>query len=162
MRSVLIAFLICALAATLEGWAAGGGVKARFTQLRQPPFSPSFAVWIGIGFAYYVMCFFILWRLLNIPMVNSSGRVTLALVLLGGIMLANAGWGVLFFRCRNLRLSFLAFPPYVLLTLALGAVLLGIDRFAALILLPYLLYLSYATWWGYRVWRLNGSAPLVP
>jgi len=160
MRSALIAFLICAFAATLEGWAAGGGVKARLAQLRLPRFSPPFAVWIGIGLGYYVMCFFILWRLLATPLASSAGR--LALALLGALMLANAAWGVFFFRRRNLRVSFLAFPPYMLLALALDAVLLSVDRLAALILLPYLAYLIYATWWGYRVWRLNECAPQGP
>jgi tryptophan-rich sensory protein len=154
MRSALIAFLICAFAATLEGWAAGGNVKARFTQLRLPRFSPPFAVWIGIGLGYYVMCFFLLWRLLATPLAGSA----LALALLGTLMIVNAAWGVLFFRRRNLRSSFLAFPPYMLLTLALGVALLRVDHLAALILLPYLVYLIYATWWGYRVWRLNEPA----
>lgn len=155
MNSALLAFLICAIAAALEGWAAGGGVKARFAQLRLPPFSPPFAVWIGIGLGYYSMCFFILWRLLTTPLADSAGRLALALI--GSLMLANAAWGVFFFRRRNLRLSALAFPPYVLLALALEAVLLRVDRLAALIMLPYLAYLCYATWWGYRVWRLNES-----
>jgi benzodiazapine receptor len=160
MRSAILAFLVCALAAILEGWAAGGRVKARFAQLRLPPLSPPFVLWIGIGLGYYAMCFFILWRLLTTPI--ASPTVRLGLALLGALMLANAAWGVFFFRLRNLRLSFLAFPPYVLLTLALEAVLLGVDRLAALIMLPYLLYLIYATWWGYRVWRLNDSVTLGP
>jgi benzodiazapine receptor len=160
MRSAFLALLVCALAATLEGWAAGGGVKTRFAQLRLPAFSPPFAVWIGIGLGYYAMCFLILWRLLTTPLASPTGR--LALALLGALMLANAAWGFLFFRLRNLRLSFLAFPPYVLLTLALEVALLGVDRLAALILLPYLVYLVYATWWGYRLWRLNDSVTLGP
>jgi translocator protein len=156
MRSAFIALVTCALAAILEGWAAGYDVKARFAQMRLPPFSPPFVVWIGIGLGYYAMCFTIIWRILTISTGSSTGR--LALALLGALMLANAAWGAFFFRLRDLRSSFLAFPPYVLLTLALGAVLLSVDRFAALILVPYLFYLIYATWWGYRVWRLNDSA----
>jgi len=153
MRPALIALFACALAAALEAWAAGRNVKGRFAALRLPSFSPPFAVWIGIGLGYYVMCFFILWRLLTTALVSPAGH--LALVLLGALMLANAVWGVFFFRRRNLRLSFLAFPPYALLALVLDVVLIGVDRVAALILLPYLVYLAYATWWGYRVWRLN-------
>lgn len=154
MRPALIAFVLCVVAAALESVAAGGGVKARFAQLRLPRLSPPLTVWIAIGVGYYVMCFVILSRLLAAPLVNSAmGRVALGLTC--ALMLANAAWGLLFFRRRNLRASFLAFPPYVVLTLALGAALLRVDRIAAMILAPYLLYLVYATWWGYRLWRLN-------
>jgi tryptophan-rich sensory protein len=30
-----------------------------------------------------------------------------------------------------------------------------LDQVAALTLVPYLIYLIYATWWAYRLWRLN-------
>jgi len=154
MSPTLLALSLCAAAAALEGLAAGGGVKARFAELRLPPFSPPLAVWIGIGVGYYVICFFILSRLLAAPPASATtGRLALGLVCL--LMLANAAWGLLFFRRRDLRLSFLAFPPYAVLTLALGTTLWVVDRLAAVVLLPYLLYLIYATWWGYRLWRLN-------
>jgi tryptophan-rich sensory protein len=143
--------------ALLEGLSAGRGVKERFAELRLPPFSPRLPVWIAIGAGYYLLCFVILRRVLASTLATSlTGRI--ALVLMLAFMLANAAWGFLFFRCRNLRLSFWAFPPYGLLALLLGGVLLRLDRTAALVLLPYLLYLCYATWWGYRVWRLNDTS----
>jgi len=154
MSPTLLALILCAAAAALEGLAAGGSVKARFGELRLPPLSPPLAVWIGIGVGYYVICLVILSRLLATPLASATtGRLALGLIC--ALMLANAAWGLLFFRRRDLRLSFLAFPPYAVLALALGATLLGVDRIAALVLLPYLLYLIYATWWGYRLWRLN-------
>lgn len=157
MQPTLLAVLMCVVAAVLEGWAAGGGVRARFAELRLPRFSPPLAVWVGIGLGYYVICFLILRRLFSMPLPDRG--VQLALALLGALMLVNAGWGLLFFRLRDLRLSFLAFPPYGLLALALAAALARVDPPAAWILLPYLLYLVYATWWGYRLWRLNAPKP---
>lgn len=154
MNPSLLALMLCAAAAALEGLAAGGGVRARFAELRLPPFSPPLAVWIGIGVGYYFICFVILSRLLATPLAGAApGRLALGLVC--SLMLANAAWGLLFFRRKDLRLSFLALPPYAVLTLALGITLSTVDRVAALVLLPYLLYLIYATWWGCRLWRLN-------
>ena len=37
--------------------------------------------------------------------------------------------------------------------------LLFFDRVAAAIWAPYLLYLPYASWWGYQLWRINTSQP---
>jgi translocator protein len=152
MHPALIALLICAAGAALEGVLAGGGVRARFAELRQPPFSPPLTVWFVIGGAYYIICFVILYRLL-VSELSTTHRV--ALLLLLALMIANAAWGLLFFRRKNLRASFLAFLPYTLVAMVLMLVLARIDRTSALVLTPYLLYMGYSVWWSYRLWALN-------
>ena len=99
------------------------------------------------------MCFVLLYRLLGST--RSSGAFRAAFFLLLALMVANALWGWLFFRRKDLWASFLAFIPYSLIAVALAAVLMFIDRTAALLLTPYLLYLVYALWWSYRLWSLN-------
>lgn len=153
MHPAVLALLVCAAAAALEGALAGRGVRARFAELRQPPFSPPLSLWFAIGAAYYIICFVILWRLFASGLTSPTHRA--GLVLLLALMVANAAWGFLFFRRRDLRASFFAFLPYGLLALALELVLIGGDRTSALVLLPYLAYLSYGIWWSYRVWLLN-------
>ena len=158
MINALISALICGGAAVLEGVAAGRGVRARFTELRLPPCSPPLALWVGIGLAYYVICFAVLVRLLAL---STSVLRAAALGLLLAILLVNAGWGVLFFRLKDVRASYLAFFPYAVLVLALGGLLVRIDPIGACILLPYLMYLVYATWWGRALWRLNDLEALM-
>ncbi|MDQ6939726.1 MAG: hypothetical protein M3119_06165 [Verrucomicrobiota bacterium] len=46
--------------------------------------------------------------------------------------------------------------PYAAVALVFFLLLLlKVDRIAACILLPYLIYLLYRYFWGYRVWQLN-------
>ena len=72
------------------------------------------------------------------------------------VLLANALWSVFFFRWRDLRVSFLAFVPYALVIVALvHTARLSLYPFGAALFLCYGCYLVYATWWGYRLWRLN-------
>jgi len=156
MRPAILALLICAVAAALEGALAGRGVRARFAELRQPRFSPPLPLWFVIGAAYYVICLVILYRLLASESITSAHRA--ALVLLLALMIANAAWGFLFFRRKDLRASFLAFLPYTSVAIALLLVLAPIDPTSALVLTPYLLYLSYSLWWSYRLWVLNRAA----
>jgi tryptophan-rich sensory protein len=146
--------IICAGAAGLEGSIAGGGVRARFRELRLPSYSPSLFVWFVIGAAYYVICFAILNRLLAAGLPTS--RHQLAFVLLLVLMVLNAGWGWLFFRRKDLRASYLAFFVYDLVALVLTGVLAGIDPLSALLLFLYFLYQLYAIWWAHRLWKLNG------
>jgi tryptophan-rich sensory protein len=152
-RAWLWSLAVCAIAALLEGVLAGRGVARRFAELRLPRHSPSLRVWALIGLFYYLTCFLILERLLARSLRPWPAALAFALVL--AILLANAGWGWLFFRLRSARASFVALLPYGALVLALAAVLLGLDRVAFVILLPYLAYLGYVVWWAHQVWRLN-------
>ena len=156
MRPIALSLAICAAAAVLEGLLAGGGVRQRFKELRLPPLSPSLALWVAIGMVYYLTCFLILNRLLAGGL--STPLASAAFGLLVAIMLFNAGWGYLFFRRKSARASFIALFPYSALVLVLGGLLLWLDPTSLWLLLPYLVYLGYAIWWGYRLWQLNESA----
>jgi len=151
------ALLICAGAAILEGSVAGRGVRARFRELRLPSYSPSLAVWFVIGGVYYLISYAILYRLLASGLPTNRHQAAFIIVLI--LMAVNAGWGFLFFRRKDLRASFLAFFPYGLLALVLTSVLATVDSTSALLLVPYLGYLSYSTWWAYRLWMLNRDGP---
>jgi tryptophan-rich sensory protein len=146
------ALVLCAISAVLEGVLAGREVQARFADLRLPRYSPPLPVWFVIGGLFYLVCFTILYRLFRLP---AFGLRDAALALTVGMMLMNALWNYVFFRQRNLYLSFLACLPYCLTAVALLFLTLRLDRLAALALLPYLLYLGYAIVWGYGLWRLN-------
>lgn len=149
---LLQALAICVVSATLEGILAGRGVRERFAELRLPRFSPPLPVWFAIGGLFYVVCFTVLYRLFRLP---AYGLRNAALALLVGMMLVNALWNYTFFRARNLFLSFVAFLPYGLMAIALFALTLKVERIAALWLAPYLVYLVYATAWGYVLWKGN-------
>ena len=145
--------LICAAAAVLEALLAGDGARQRLAQLRMPPYSPPFALWLVIGFLCYAMCFVILRHLLSIKLASVS--LVFALVLIVVLLLANAFWSVLFFRWCNLRASFIALVPYAMLVGALVILLGRTYPLGATLLSFYGLYLIYATRWAFHLWRLN-------
>ena len=152
MHPFALTLAICAAAAAFEGILAGRGVKQRFVQLHMPRLSPPLNIWIIIGTAYYVICFVVLYRLL---MLRPASLRTAALGLVLMVLLTNAFWNYLFFRLRSLRLSFIAGVLYSFVALGLLTLLCKLDRVAAWVLLPYAVYLFYANWWGYALWRTN-------
>ena len=131
---------------------AGRGVRQRLAELRKPRYSPPFTLWLVIGAAYYAICFTVL-RYLLARAFSPSIIATCSLLIV--VLLANALWSILFFRWRDLRLSFLAFIPYALIIIALVALLVAAYPFGAVLFFGYGCYLVYATWWGYRLWILN-------
>jgi tryptophan-rich sensory protein len=146
LSPALLSLIICTSAAVLEGALADKGARQWLAQLRMPPYSPPFALWLVIGFLFYGMCFVILRYLLSTGLVSSSQVFALGLTVV--LLLANALWGVLFFRCRDLRSSFVAFIPHTVLIAVLVALLVSNYPFGAVLFLCYGIYLVYATWWG--------------
>ncbi len=154
VKATLIALLICLVAAALEGAAAGRGVRQRFAELRLPPYSPPFPLWLAIGGAFYAFGFIVLHSLLASAF-TPGARTAFCLLLL--VLLANALWNVFFFRWRDLRLSFRAFIPYALLVAVLVGFLRSAYPFGAGLFLIYGGYLIFAAWWSYQLWQLNGA-----
>ena len=156
MDSWLIAALICVTYAVAESLLAGSDVERVLQELKQPPWSLRKGVWFWIAFAYYGAAFVILWRLFDLRQTGES--TILPLILLIAMMTLNVAWNFVFFRRRDLRLSFLWFAPYSLVVLSLLWCVSKIDLMAAGLLLTYSLYLPYALAWSYRVWKLNMRA----
>jgi tryptophan-rich sensory protein len=147
---------ICLVAALLEAALSGAGIRGRFSALRLPKPSPPLWMWPVIGGAYYVLYFFLIRSLLSQP--ATTWRAAAALLLTSFMLAANAGWNWIFFRKKDLRLSFVYFIPYWLAALALETILTKLgDRLSGWYAL-YLAYLLYASWWGYQVWRINSSS----
>jgi tryptophan-rich sensory protein len=147
------ALAACATAVVLEAISSGTGVRLRFAELRLPRFAPPLWAWSILGSAYYILFFFLLKSLLDRPAIPLWTQAGLALAAV--LLLANASWNWVFFRKKDLWLSFVLFAPYLLVAFALAAVLFRIRNPLLDWYLVYLGYLAYAAWWGYSVWRLN-------
>ncbi len=156
LYAILISLAACIAAAVLEGWCAGKNVRSYFAKLRFPPYSAPLLVWYIIGGLYYVLFFFLIYRILR-----HDGDTVLrntALIFILFMMVANGLWNYVFFRSRNLRLSFISSSLAPIFDIALFVLLVQLDRLGTLAIVPYLLYRVYALWWGYRLWKFNRQA----
>ena len=154
--AILISVGACVLAAALEGACAGKNVKSFYAELRFPRYSPPLWMWGIIGALYYVIFWFVLYRLLRLASHSALRYIVLALV--SFMMAVNALTNYVIFRARDLRLSFVIGNLFPVMDVALFICLIRLDRIAAWSLVPYLLYRIYAVWWGYGLWKLNGRA----
>ena len=131
---------------------AGVHVKARFAELRLPSFAPPLWLWTIIGGLYYVLFFFLLRSLLSF---SPRAWEATATALTGSLLLLNGVWNWIFFRRKNLRLSFVFFLPYFALALVLDVILYGMHAPLWPWFALYVVYLLYAAWWAHAMWRLN-------
>jgi tryptophan-rich sensory protein len=153
-KSLGFAIAVCVAGMISEAALAGKGANTVMRSLKQPAWALPAWAWYFIGMAYYAACFASLYRV-NIG--SGSGTRLLCLALLIIVMAANAAWNFIFFRRRDLRLSFYFFLPYTILVLVLVCALSRFDWVSAVIFAIYVMYLPCALVWSHRTWKLNGG-----
>ena len=151
--SFLISVGICVVSAALEGACAGGNVKAFFATLKFPRHSAPLWVWSIIGAVYYIIFWFVLYRLFRITTSSVLWYATLFLMLF--MMLVNGLSNYVIFRAKDLWLSYVIGNLFPVMDVLLFICLTQLDMLAAWSLVPYLCYRIYAVWWAYALWKAN-------
>jgi tryptophan-rich sensory protein len=138
-------------AAAVGGLFTGTSVSTWYRTLAKPSFTPPDWVFGPVWSTLYAMmgvAAWLVWR-------QSRPGVRLALALFAVQLALNVAWSALFF---GLRLPGAAFAEVLVLWLAIAATLLAflrISSVAALLLVPYLAWVSYAAALTFSIWRLN-------
>ncbi|MGB5460576.1 MAG: TspO/MBR family protein [Eudoraea sp.] len=150
---IAISVTICLIIGFLSGFATQSSVNDWYLALNKPSFNPP--NWI----------FAPVWTLLYILMGIAAGIVwakgfyhiwvKTALYNFGFQLLFNALWSVVFFGFKNPFWALLV----ILFLLALILVTIKwfnvVSRTAAYLLIPYFLWVCFATLLNYRIWELN-------
>ncbi len=139
------------LAAIVGGLATPRGLQSWYGTLAKPSWNPP--NWL----------FGPVWTILYILMATAGTRVAssdhpqknLALGVFAAQLILNALWSWLFFGWRRIDLAFLEILLLVALIAANLILFLRIDRTAGLLLIPYLLWVAFASILNGTVWRLN-------
>ena len=150
---MLILFLfICLGAGGLASFLTARGVREWYPHLRKPPGTPPGFVFGPVWSVLYILmaiAAWLVWREYG----WSGGRS--ALVVFFGQLALNMAWSGIFF---GVRLPGVAFAEILILWLAILYTILvfyWLAPVAALMLVPYLLWVSYASYLNFGIWRLN-------
>ncbi len=155
MRKILaLVFFVglCLLVGALGGWVTATSVSDWYPTLNKPSFNPPNWLFGPVWTALYVLMGIAAWRVWSTAWADRA-RGPLALFALQ--LALNLGWSVVFFGLR-------APGPAVVVIVALEAAILAtilafrrIDGLAAALLVPYALWVAFATVLNVAVWRLN-------
>ncbi|MHB1871412.1 MAG: TspO/MBR family protein [Steroidobacteraceae bacterium] len=146
---LLVSFLIVFVAEAL-GALASVHAAAFYAQLTQPAWAPPAWLFGPVWTVLYVLMAIALWRVWRM---RATGSVPIVLFLLQ--LAVNAAWSWLFFRWH---LGPASFAWIVLLLVLLVATVLAFwraDHLAATLLLPYLVWVSFACALSWAIWRAN-------
>jgi benzodiazapine receptor len=146
--------LICIAACASAGWIGSiwtmPNLRPWYANLAKPPWTPPEWLFGPVWSALYLMMAVAAW------LVWKHAKLSSAQMLLFGLQLVlNALWSGIFFK---LRMPGPAFFEVVLLWLSILATCISFYRVvpvASWLLVPYLLWVTYASGLNFSIWRLN-------
>ncbi|WP_406694938.1 TspO/MBR family protein [Singulisphaera sp. Ch08] len=151
----LVAFVLFCFAAAGIGWIwTNAGLTVWYPTLKKPGWTPPNRVFGPVWSILYLtmaIAGWLVWRRRD----RNDGNVKLALLLFAVQLGLNAIWSYLFFTLRN---PGIAFAEITLLWLAILATLMlfwRISRVAALLLIPYWLWVTFASILNLVIWVMN-------
>jgi tryptophan-rich sensory protein len=146
----LLGWLLVAFAAGAVGAVASVDAVSFYAQLSKPSWAPPAWVFGPVWFALYALmgvAAWLVWR--------STRSKGMALGLFGAQLVANALWSWLFFAWHQGALATAEVLILLALIVATAVAFWRIRRLAALLLVPYLLWVGFASALTWTVWRSN-------
>ncbi|WP_135830685.1 TspO/MBR family protein [Halorussus halobius] len=150
--ALLASIVVCELAGVVPSLLTAGDVATWYPTLATPAFTPPSwlfgPVWT---FLYLLMgvALYLVWH-------SDAGRTRrLALAAFSVQLVLNAAWTLVFFGAREILGGFVVIVALLAAILATMAAARHVDRRAALLLVPYLCWVGFATALNYEIWRLN-------
>ena len=148
----LAGWLLSALIAGAAGGLASINAAAFYAQLVQPPWAPPAWLFGPVWSMLYVLMGISAWLVWRKHGFRGAGA---ALWLFAAQLVANALWTWIFFSWKQ---GALAFAEIIFLWLLIAGVIYMFwrhHRLAAVLLLPYLAWVSFAAVLNFTLWRLN-------
>jgi len=149
---LLGSILVCELAGIVPSILTADEVATWYPTLAKPAFTPPSWLFGPVWTTLYLLmgvALYLVWR-------SDDGRLrTVALAVFGVQLVLNAAWTLVFFGSQAIFGGLVVILVLLATILATMAAFARIDRRATALLVPYLLWVGFATALNYELWRLN-------
>ena len=129
------------------------GVAGWYRTIAKPSFNPPNWAFPVAWSTLFVLMGIAFWRVMRTP-VNTSGRCV-AIILFVNQLAVNVTWSLAFFGAHSPILGLAVIVPFLLTILATMRAFYKVDVAAALLLIPYVAWVSFATILNAAIVRLN-------
>ena len=148
-----VSFILPFLAGFIGSWFTMPNIGAWYTGINKPFFNPPNWLFGPAWTTLYILMgasFFLVWK-------KGFGKkeVRLAVMIYLVQLALNSLWSIIFFGLQNLALAFMEITVLWIAILATIICFGKVDRNAALLLVPYILWVSFASVLNYFVMILN-------
>jgi tryptophan-rich sensory protein len=146
----LLGWLLAAFAAGAVGAIASVDAASFYARLSKPSWAPPAGAFGPVWTGLYVLMGVSAWLVWRTP-----GPKRVALALFGAQLAANALWSWLFFAWHRGALAAAEVLVLLALIVATATAFWRASRLAGLLMLPYVLWVSFASVLTWSVWRSN-------
>ncbi|WP_433623821.1 TspO/MBR family protein [Halomicrococcus sp. NG-SE-24] len=149
LPGLLAAVVVCELAGVVPAFLTADDVSGWYTTVQQPAFTPPNWVFGPVWTTLYLLmgvALYLVWR---------GERDRLALGAFAVQLALNASWTLVFFGMQWPAGGLAVIVALLAAIVATIALFSRVDRRAALLLVPYLAWVAFATVLNYEIWRLN-------
>lgn len=148
-----LAILICQSAGILGSYFTIASIEGWYSTLIKPPFNPPSWVFGPVWTLLYTMMGISLYLIYKEGIHKKDTKA--AVILFGIHLFFNAIWSILFFGLKNPLLGFVEIILLLTTLIIIIGIFYKIRKAAGLLLIPYLLWLSFATILNFAIWQLN-------
>lgn len=150
---LIVSIAICEGAGLIGSFFTAAAIPAWYAELIKPSFNPPSwlfgPVWI-ILYALMGISLYLIWR-----KGLANPEIKFAFIFFLVHLFFNAIWSIIFFGAKNISLALADIILLWLMILILIWRFSRIDTIAAWLLVPYFLWVSFASVLNYSIWKLN-------
>jgi len=153
MKKLIFSIFICLFAGFIGSFFTTSVIPTWYATLQKPSLAPPnwvfFPVWTSL-FIMMGISLFLVWQ-----KGQEDRKVKTGIYFFAGQLVLNTLWSVVFF---GLRSPLLGLMEIIILWISILATILSfikISRTAAYLLIPYILWVSFAAFLNFWIWRLN-------
>lgn len=150
---IALFIIISELAGIIGSVFTVSSVQTWYTTINKPSFNPPSWIFGPVWVTLYAMmgvASYLVWQKWS-----ESGIAKIALVIFFVHLVFNALWSILFFGLQNPMLAFFEIIILWIMILALIILFYQVDKRAAYLMVPYILWVSFASVLNFYIWRLN-------
>lgn len=152
LAMLLAVILICFLVELIAGWLTQQTVHTWYPQLQKPSWTPPDLLFAPVWTLLYLLMAIAVWLIWK---TTSPSSKTAAYLFFWGQLLVNLIWSGLFFALRNPLLAMFDIALLWVLIICTIRSFYLINPRAAYLLVPYLLWVTYAASLNGAIWYLN-------
>lgn len=152
-KKLVIAIIICQLAGVIGSFFTAPAIGSWYVFLQKPSFSPPNWIFAPVWTTLYTLMgisLYLVWK-----KGLEKREIKSAFVLFIIHLFLNSLWSILFFGVKNIQLAFFEIVILLVLVFYIITRFYRIDKKAAYLLIPYFLWISFATFLNYSLMLLN-------
>lgn len=150
---LFVSILVCQAAGFIGSFATRSSVDGWYATVRKPPFNPPNWIFGPVWITLFVMMgisLYLVWI-----SKSGTGNRNLAITVFMVHLMLNILWSYLFFYFQSPGWGFIEIIVLWISILAVILLFLPINKWAGYLMVPYLLWVTFASVLNFAIWHLN-------